>query len=102
MTGLLERRFDLAITTLPFEQPNLSILPLFEEELLVIKPASKASRSSKVREIAPEELASAKFLFYPTRSNMRTILDQFFFKDIHIAPQVAMDADDTEVIKKLV
>lgn len=101
VAGLLDRRFDLAIITLPFEQPNLSILPLFEEELLVIKPAAKAVRSSKVRDISPEELASAKFLFYPTRSNMRTILERFF-REINISPQVAMEADDTEVIKKLV
>jgi len=101
VAGLLDRRFDLAVISLPFEEPSLSILPLFDEELLVIKPSAKASRSRKVRDIAPEELASAKFLFYPTRSNMRTILEGFF-RDINIAPQVVMEADDTEVIKKLV
>jgi DNA-binding transcriptional LysR family regulator len=100
VAGLLDRRFDLAIISLPFEEPNLSILPLFDEELLVIRPSAKASRS-RIREISPEELASARFIFYPTRSNMRTIIERFF-RDINITPQVAMEADDTEVIKKLV
>lgn len=101
VAGLLDRRFDLAVISLPFDEPSLSILPLFDEELLVIKPSAKANRSNKVRDISPEELASAKFLFYPTRSNMRTILERFF-REINIVPQVVMEADDTEVIKKLV
>ncbi len=101
VAGLLDRRFDLAIISLPFEATNLEILPLFEEELLVIRPSAKASRTIRVREIALEELRDAKFLFYPTRSNMRAII-QRFFQDLGIVPQVAMEADDTEVIKKLV
>jgi DNA-binding transcriptional LysR family regulator len=101
VAGLLDRRFDLAVISLPFEQPNLEILPLFDEELLILRPSATASRSSRVREIFPAELAAAKFLFYPTRSNMRTIIEKFFL-DLKITPQVAMEADDTEVIKKLV
>jgi DNA-binding transcriptional LysR family regulator len=101
VAGLLDRRFDLAIISLPFEEPNLEILPLFDEELLIIRPCSKPSRTVKVREIPPSELAEAKFLFYPTRSNMRTIIE-IFFRGLGIVPQVAMEADDTQVIKKLV
>jgi DNA-binding transcriptional LysR family regulator len=101
VAGLLERRFDLAIISLPFEEPNLEILPLFHEEMRILRPSSKPSRSSKVREIELSELAEAKFLLYPRRSNMRTIIENFF-REVGIAPQVAMEADDTEVIKKLV
>jgi len=101
VAGLLDRRFDLAIISLPFEQPNLEILPLFDEEMLILRPSPTPNRSSKVRDISPGELAAAKFLFYPTRSNMRTIIENFF-RDLNITPQVAMEADDTEVIKKLV
>jgi DNA-binding transcriptional LysR family regulator len=101
VAGLLDRRFDLAIISLPFEQPHLEILPLFEEELLILRPSAKPNRVTKVRDISPEELASDRFLLYPVRSNMRTVIDRFF-RELGISPEVAMEADDTEVIKKLV
>ncbi len=99
--GLLERRFDLAIVSLPIDETNLTIIPLFDEELLILRPSVKQVRGSQVRYISSDELASAKFLLYPRRSNMRTIIENFF-QDLNISPQVVMEADDTEVIKKLV
>jgi DNA-binding transcriptional LysR family regulator len=101
VTGLMERRFDLAIISLPYDETNLTIVPLFDEELLILRPSSKPVRTSGVRYISPQELAEAKFLLYPPRSNMRSIIDTFF-RDINVIPQVAMEADDTEVMKKLV
>jgi len=99
--GLLDRRFDLAIISLPYDEANLTLMPLFDEELLILRPSTKAVRGNVVRFIDPEELASAKFLLYPTRSNMRSII-QKFFRELDINPNVTMEADDTEVIKKLV
>lgn len=101
VAGLFERRFDLAIISLPYDETNLTIIPLFDEELLILRPSSTPVRSSGVRNISPDELASAKFLLYPPRSNMRSIIETFF-RDITVVPQVAMEADDTEVMKKLV
>ncbi len=101
VAGLLDRRFDLALITLPVEDENLSIVPLFEEELLILKPSSTPVRGGHVGTIEPQELAAAQFLLNPQRSNMRTIIDSFF-RDIGIAPRVGMEADDTEAIKRLV
>ncbi len=101
VAGLFERRFDLAIISLPYDETNLTIIPLFDEELLILRPSSTPVRSARVRNISPDELASAKFLLYPHRSNMRAIIETFF-RDINVVPQVAMEADDTEVMKKLV
>jgi DNA-binding transcriptional LysR family regulator len=101
VAGLLERRFDLAIISLPYDETGLTVLPLFDEELLILRPSGKPVRSTAVRNISPEELAAARFLLYPPRSNMRSIIDSFF-REISVVPQVVMEADDTEVIKKLV
>jgi len=101
VAGLHDRRFDLALISLPYDETNLMLLPLFEEELLILRPSNKPVRAGKVGFISPEELASAKFLLYPTRSNMRVIIESFF-RDLNITPHVIMEADDTEVIKKLV
>ena len=101
VAGLQDRRFDLALISLPYEETNLKVLPLFDEELLILRPSNKAVRGNNIRFISFEELASAKFLLYPMRSNMRAIIESFF-RDLNITPQVIMEADDTEVIKKLV
>ena len=37
VAGLLDRRFDLALITLPFPTDKLVVTPLFEEELLIVQ-----------------------------------------------------------------
>lgn len=101
VAGLLERRFDLALISLPFSEDNLEVMPLFEEELLVMKPSPRRVTGWHVGTIHPAELATAPFLLYPKRSNMRTIIEAFL-REMSIAPRVIMEADDTEAIKKLV
>ena len=102
VAGLLARRFDLGLLSMPVPEDKLTILPLFEEELLGLRPAH-AREPQRARSCAcePEELADAPFLFYPQRSNMRLSIDTFFHQ-IGITPRVIMEADDTEAIKRLV
>jgi DNA-binding transcriptional LysR family regulator len=101
VAGILDRRFDLALISLPFAEANLDLVPLFEEELLVIKPSPERVSAWHVGVIQPSELASASFILYPKRSNMRTIIENFL-REFGIAPRVIMEADETEAIKKLV
>jgi DNA-binding transcriptional LysR family regulator len=76
-------------------------MPLYEEELLIVKPSHRSQTIWHVGNITAEELAAASFLLYPKRSNMRTIMEKLFH-ELNIAPQVVMEADDTEAIKRLV
>lgn len=101
VAGLHDRKFDLALISLPYDESNLTVMPLYDEELLILRPSNKPVSGAAVGNISAEELSLAKFLLYPKRSNMRTIIDGFF-RELKISPQVAMEADDTEVIKKLV
>jgi DNA-binding transcriptional LysR family regulator len=101
VAGLLAREFDLGLISLPVSNDQLRILPLFEEELLVLKPSHKRVPGSRVGTVGLEELAGANFVLYPKRSNMRSIIDQFF-RETGLAPRVIMEADDTEAIKSLV
>ncbi len=101
IAGLHERRFDLALITLPIPDENLTITPLFDEELLVMRPSTSRVRGGRVGSISIAELGKAPFLLYPKRSNMRLIIDRFF-KEIEVTPRVLMEADDTEAIKGLV
>ena len=45
--GLHDRRFDLGLISLPIPEENLKIIPLFDEELLIVRPStSKVRRPS--------------------------------------------------------
>jgi len=101
VAGLLDRRFDLALISLPYPNDNIETIPLFEEELLVLKPSPDRVSGWHVASTEPAELAKASFVLYPKRSNMRSIIDGFF-RDIGVGPRVVMEADDTEALKKLV
>jgi DNA-binding transcriptional LysR family regulator len=101
VAGLLDRRFDLVLISLPIPEQNLKLIPLFDEELLVIRPSVNNVPTGRVGCISAAELSNVPFLLYPKRSNMRRVIDTFF-RQINIAPRVAMEADDTEAIKRLV
>src|SRR5215471_18514407 len=101
VAGILSRRFDLGLISMPVSDDRLDILPLFEEELLGLRPAHGRGATGRVIRLAPEEIADAPFLLYPKRSNMRFIIDAFF-QGLGIQPRITMEADDTEAIKRLV
>src|ERR1700723_2531361 len=101
VAGLLDRRFDLGLISLPVAQEDLKIIPLFVEELLVIRPSIKKVRGSRIRSMKVSELAAASFLLYPKHSNVRRVIDQFF-RELNLTLEVTMEADDTEAIKRLV
>ncbi len=99
--GLLNRRFDLGLISLPVPVEGLRVIPLYEEELLFLRPAATRVTQHHVGTVHVEELAKVPFLLYPKHSNMRTIIDGFL-NDIGIVPRVVMEAEDTEAIKSLV
>jgi DNA-binding transcriptional LysR family regulator len=101
IAGLQSRRFDLGLVTLPVPEDGLKIMPLFEEELLVLRHAHKPVRSGHIGTLRPADLKGVPFLLYPKRSNMRQIIDSSF-SEIGVIPHVVMEADDTEAIKRLV
>ena len=98
--GLLDGRYDLGLISLPWPQQNLTIIPLFDEELLVLRPAREPSGAS-ILSIKADELAKVPFLLYPKTSNMRSMIDRFFV-ELGINPRVIMEADETEAIKRMV
>src|SRR5581483_7483915 len=51
VAGLLDRRFDLVLLSLPWPQTDLTLVPLFEEELLVLRPAGRAGGSGGVQTV---------------------------------------------------
>jgi DNA-binding transcriptional LysR family regulator len=101
VAGLLDRRFDLGLISLPLSEPSVTTIPLFDEELLVVRPSANRVRGGQIGSIRASELARVPWLLYPKQSNMRTIIDGFF-AHAGIEPNVIMEAADTEAIKRLV
>ncbi len=102
VAGLLDRRFDLGLISLPYPEEKLRIFPLFDEELQGLRPRpARASGGSGIVTLQPAALAHVPFILYPKRSNMRSIIDRFF-KEAGVSLRIIMEADDTEAIKRLV
>jgi DNA-binding transcriptional LysR family regulator len=101
VAGLLARRFDLGLISMPVPEDKLTVLPLFEEELLGLRPAPARGARSKIVRLEASNLMGVPFLLYPGRSNMRLSINGFF-QQLGIDPRVIMEADDTEAIKRLV
>lgn len=99
--GLLKHRFDLAIISLPVLEDRLNLHPIYEEELLLLRPVDKPLKGWRVGQIPASELGELPFLLYPPESNMRQLIDAGF-RGINFVPRVNMEAADTEVIVRLV
>src|SRR5215467_5392314 len=78
VSGILDGQFDLALISLPVVRPELRIVPIFEEELLVVSPKSKEAPGSRIGTIRAAELHGAPMVLYPPQSNMRKMIDAFF------------------------
>jgi DNA-binding transcriptional LysR family regulator len=101
VAGLLDRRFDLGLISLPVSEPSITTIPLFDEDLLVVRPSQTKVRGGQIGSVRVSDLARVPWLLYPKQSNMRTIIDAFF-AHAGIEPNVVMEAADTEAIKRLV
>lgn len=99
--GLLKRRFDLALISLPVEDERLNLTPLYQEELLLLRNSDKALSGWRVGSVKRKDLNSEPFILYPPESNMRQLIDQHFHS-LSVTPRVSMEAADTEVILRMV
>ncbi len=101
IAGLKDRQFDLGLISLPVSDKSLRILPLFNEELLVVRPAAARVRGHHIGTISAKELQGAPWLLYPKQSNMRNLIDRYL-DELGLHGRVIMEASDTEAIKGLV
>ena len=96
---LLSGTADLGLLTLPIEHPNLVSVPMMREELLLVTSPSHVL--ARRREVQPKDLARQTFVLFESGSNSRLVIDQFFLRE-QIAPKVAMETENVEIIKALV
>src|SRR5688572_26977981 len=107
MTGSSERCLqqlrsgagDLALLTLPIDQPDLVTVPVLQEELLVVTAAKHPL--SRKRKILPHDLVGQPFVLFESGSNTRRAVDEFFMM-ARIEPQIVMETENVEIIKAMV
>jgi DNA-binding transcriptional LysR family regulator len=95
---MAESEVDVGIVTLPVLQNNLKVIPIFEDELHVVVPASHpfAKRNSvKVDDLVKEPL------IFPKGGHTRELLERIFRK-YRSQLQISMELASVETIKKFV
>lgn len=90
---------DLALLTLPVDQPDLVTVPVLEEELLIVTAAKHPL--SKKRKVLPQDLVGQPFVLFEPGSNTRRAVDEFFMT-ARIEPQIVMETENVEIIKSMV
>lgn len=90
---------DLALLTLPLDEPDLETIPVLREELLLVMPRDHPLASKK--RVSPQDLVRQPFVVYESGSNTRRVLDRFF-TSARIEPRIVLETENVEILKALV
>jgi DNA-binding transcriptional LysR family regulator len=90
---------DVALLTLPVEEPSFVVLPALREELMLVMPPDHPLAGK--RRVAPKELALQAFVLFEPSSNTRRTIDGFFTR-VGIEPRVVLETENVEILKALV
>jgi DNA-binding transcriptional LysR family regulator len=90
---------DLALLTLPVDDPALTSVPVIREELMLVMPVNHplAAKDS----VGVEALVGQPFIIFEQGSNTRRTLDEFFVRE-QIKPKIVTETENVEIIKSMV
>ena len=96
---LLDRQIDVAIVTLPLSHPDLTVEPLFSEDIVLLVPASDplADRAS----VALSELAERELMLSMTGHGLRAVIDAAC-RRVGFTPRPALELRSQEALIRLV
>lgn len=100
LAKLRNNELDLGVFTLPIQSPDLEIIPLPAEEMVVVVSAKHPTLVRK-KSIAPKELLHHPLILFSQAAYTRRAIDAFF-REVNLTPQVLMEAENVELIKPLV
>ncbi len=95
---ILANTLDFAVVSLPIEEKDLAVLPMFRDELVVIVPPRHplaGQRSVTVQQVAEHQM------IFPRTGRTRALLEQIF-ANRGLEPRVALELASVEAIKKFV
>lgn len=99
LASLRSGQADVALLTLPINDPDLVTVPALQEELLLVTdPGHPLASKSR---IVPDDLRNQAFVLFESGSNTRRVVNEFFVRH-QIEPQVVTETENVEIIKALV
>ncbi|HET9087609.1 MAG TPA: LysR family transcriptional regulator [Acidobacteriaceae bacterium] len=93
---VLAQRVDFGVMAQPVTDPRLTVVPVHQDEMVVIAPMGHpiaAKRSTTLAQVA------AFSLILPKQGRTRDAIDQLFSAR-HLRPEVSMELDSNEIIKR--
>jgi DNA-binding transcriptional LysR family regulator len=95
---VLEREIDLGLVTSGVQNPDLRVVELYEEEIILVAPRGHPLAG---RALPAAELARAPLILFRQGAGFREYLDRALQR-AGITPQVKMESDSAEAIKSFV
>jgi DNA-binding transcriptional LysR family regulator len=93
---VLSGRLDIGLVTSPVIHPELEVLPLYEDEMVLVA----APRCPLPDAISFAQLAGYPLILFSPGSGFRAFLDELFETN-GFSPMVAMETDNMEAIKRM-
>jgi LysR family hydrogen peroxide-inducible transcriptional activator len=90
---------DIALLTLPVEEPSFIVAPAIREELMLAMPPDHPLAAKK--RVSPKDLAMEPFVLFEPNSNTRRTIDRLFTR-VGIEPRVVLETENVEILKALV
>src|SRR3954447_341804 len=90
---------DLALLTLPVDDPALTSVPVLREELMLVMPAGHPL--SNKDSVGVEALVGQPLIIFEQGSNTRRTLQDFFVRE-QIKPRIVTETENVEIIKSMV
>jgi DNA-binding transcriptional LysR family regulator len=90
---------DVALLTLPIDEPRCVVLPAMKEELLLVMPPGHPFASR--RRVRPSDLANEPFMLFERGSNTRRTVDRLFARS-GLEPRVVLETENVQILKALV
>jgi DNA-binding transcriptional LysR family regulator len=91
---------ELGVFTLPVQFPDVEVIPLCTEEMVVVA-SRKHPVLSKKKWIRVAEIGQHPLIIFPEGARTRKVLDHFF-EETGISPRISMVAENVATIKPLV
>jgi DNA-binding transcriptional LysR family regulator len=96
---LRSHEIDLLLLTLPVVAPDLEVLPVMKEEMVVVTGRGHALSRERITD--PKSVGRYPLILFESGSNTRKVIDEFFVER-QIPMNVIMETENVEIIKAMV
>ena len=90
---------DVGFASLPVYSPNLEVVELFEDELVLV--VGKRHRLAQLKKVSARELEKERWILFERGASIRRATDEFF-KKLESEPEMSLESNDTYFIKLMI